>query len=139
MQSPNFETYIFKNGSISACYLNTTLNIPCEQGSVPVIGVDVRSIADAQAAVKFAADRNLRVSIKNTGFVILHLSIYHYQHLLTSHDYLGRSSARDSFLIWTHHLKNITHDDAFIPEGGPSSETFKGKRKRLQTETHMLT
>jgi hypothetical protein len=62
----NFETYVFKNGSISACYVNTSIG-PCEQGNVPVIGVDARSISDVQAAVKFAATHNLRLVIKNTG------------------------------------------------------------------------
>jgi hypothetical protein len=63
----NFETFIFKNGSISACYLNTSLG-PCEQGNVPVVGVDARSVGDVQAAVKFAATHNLRLAIKNTGY-----------------------------------------------------------------------
>ena len=67
MQSPNFESFIFNNGSISACYLNTTLGVPCQQGSVPIIGVDARSVSDIQAAVKFAANHNLRLAVKNTG------------------------------------------------------------------------
>lgn len=67
MQSPNFESFIFENGSISACYLNTTLGVPCQQGNVPIVGVDARSASDIQAAVKFAANHNLRLTIKNTG------------------------------------------------------------------------
>jgi hypothetical protein len=63
----NFESFIFKNGTISACYMNTSLGIPCEQGNVPVIGVDARSVADVQHAVKFAATHNLRFVVKNTG------------------------------------------------------------------------
>lgn len=62
----NFENYIFKNGSISACYVNTSLG-PCEQGNVPIIGVDARSIGDVRAAVTFAASHDLRLVIKNTG------------------------------------------------------------------------
>jgi len=62
----NFESFIFKNGSISACYLNTSL-APCEQGNVPIIGVDARSVGDVQAAIKFVAAHNLRLVIKNTG------------------------------------------------------------------------
>lgn len=68
MQSPNFETYVFKNGTIDAYYLNTTLGQPCRQGSVPVIGVDARSVADIQAAVKFASTHDLRLVVKNTGW-----------------------------------------------------------------------
>lgn len=67
MQSPNFESFIFKNGSISACYANTTLGVPCTQGSVPIIGVDAQSVGDIQAAVKFAVKHNLRLVVKNTG------------------------------------------------------------------------
>jgi len=54
-QSPNFETFTFDNGSISACYLNTTLGVPCQQGSVPIVGVDARTVSDVQEAVTFAA------------------------------------------------------------------------------------
>ena len=67
MQSPNFETYEFANGTIDACYLNTTLGVPCTQGSVSVIGVDARSPSDVQAAVVFAQKYNLRLVVKNTG------------------------------------------------------------------------
>jgi len=63
----NWETYTFSNGTIQACYLNTTLGVPCQQGSVPVIGVDARTPRDIQEAVNFAAKHNLRLVIKNTG------------------------------------------------------------------------
>lgn len=67
MQAPNFETFIFTNDSISACYQNTTLGVPCQQGSVSPIGVDARNAEDIQAAVAFAEKWNLRVVIKGTG------------------------------------------------------------------------
>ncbi|KAF9467719.1 hypothetical protein BDZ94DRAFT_980884 [Collybia nuda] len=108
MQAPNFETFIFNNGTISACYLNTALGVPCKQGSVPVTGVDARSVHDVQATVKFAAGRNLRLVVKNTG-----------------HDLLGRSTAHGSLLLWTHNLKNITYNENFVPEGAPSQKTYK--------------
>ncbi|KAK7470125.1 hypothetical protein VKT23_001566 [Stygiomarasmius scandens] len=107
MQSPNFETFIFLNGTIEACYLNATLGFPCNQGNVPPIGVDARTVEDIQAAVVFAAEHDLRLVVKNTG-----------------HDFLGRSSARGAFMIWTHHLKNITYNASFVPEGAPESETY---------------
>lgn len=66
----NFEMFLNKNGSISACYLNTTLDIPCEQGNVPPIGVDVRTVGDVQVAVRFAARHNLRLVVKNTGWAL---------------------------------------------------------------------
>ncbi|KAJ8082040.1 hypothetical protein PM082_007886 [Marasmius tenuissimus] len=107
-QNVNFATYIFPNGTVSACYLNATLGFPCEQGSVPPIGVDARSAGDVQAAVKFAAEKNLRLVVKNTG-----------------HDYLGRSSARNGFMIWTHHMKDIAYNETFVPEGAPATETYQ--------------
>ena len=74
----NYETYTFPNGTIQGCYLNTTLGIPCQQGNVPVIGVDVRTPEDIQEAVRFARNHNLRLVIKNTGCVnrlFLHNSV----------------------------------------------------------------
>ena len=67
MQAPNWEAYITPSGAVEACYLNTTLGAPCKQGSVPVLGVDARTSGDVQAAVKFAAQHDLRLVIKNTG------------------------------------------------------------------------
>ncbi|RPD75198.1 FAD-binding domain-containing protein [Lentinus tigrinus ALCF2SS1-7] len=98
MQSPNFETFTLPNGTIEACYINTMLGVPCGQGSVPVIGVDVRSIGDIQAAVKFAAKHNLRLAVKNTG---------------------------GSFLVWTHNMKNITVHPSFTPAGAPTNESYE--------------
>ncbi|KIJ60446.1 hypothetical protein HYDPIDRAFT_117153 [Hydnomerulius pinastri MD-312] len=107
MQTPNFETFMFKNGTIDSCYLNTTLTGTCGQGGVPVIGVDVRSVADVQAAVNFAVNHTLKLVVKNTG-----------------HDYMGRSAARGSFVVWTHNMKNITYEPTFVPQGAPANETY---------------
>ncbi|KIL60350.1 hypothetical protein M378DRAFT_168232 [Amanita muscaria Koide BX008] len=109
MLSTNFETFTFDNGTIDACYYNILLGVPCHQGSIPIIGVDARSVSDIQAAVNFAAKHYLRLVVKNTG-----------------HDYLGRSIARGAFMLWTHNLKDIAYDDAFVPSGAPGhSQTFK--------------
>ncbi|KAF9222133.1 FAD-binding domain-containing protein [Gyrodon lividus] len=107
MEAPNFETFMFKNGTIDACYLNSTITGTCGQGRVPVIGVDARSVADIQAAVNFAVKHNLKLVVKNTG-----------------HDFLGRSAARGSFVVWTHNMKNITYIPAFVPQGAPANETY---------------
>ena len=111
MQNTNFETFIFHNDTISACYLNTTLEIPCSQGSVPQIGVDARSESDVQAAVNFAKQHNLKLVVKGTG-----------------HDFLGRSTARGGFLLWTHHMKQTVHNPTFVPDGAPATteNTFDG-------------
>ncbi|KAF9528446.1 FAD binding domain-containing protein [Crepidotus variabilis] len=106
-QNINFETYIRRNGTVEGCYLNVTLGDPCKQGSVPPIGVDARNSQDVQAAVRFVKEHNLKLVVKNTG-----------------HDYLGRSSGRGSFMVWTHHLKNKSYNETFVPLGGPSNATF---------------
>ncbi|KAG6373242.1 hypothetical protein JVT61DRAFT_6868 [Boletus reticuloceps] len=67
MEAPNFETFTFQNGTIDACYRNTSITGTCDQGSVPVIGVDARSAEDIQAAVNFAVQHNLKLVVKNTG------------------------------------------------------------------------
>ncbi|KAF9458246.1 hypothetical protein BDZ94DRAFT_1284944 [Collybia nuda] len=108
MQAPNFETFMFLNGTISACYINATLGFPCTQGSVPEIGVNARTIQDVQATVKFASTHNLRLVVKNTG-----------------HDYLGRSTARGGLLLWTHNLKNVSYNPAFVPSGAPPEKNYK--------------
>jgi FAD/FMN-containing dehydrogenase len=111
MQLTNYEVFIFPNKTISACYINTTLGVPCGQGSVPPVGIDARSGSDIQAAVNFARERNLKVVVKSTG-----------------HDFLGRSTARGSFLIWTHRMKDMSYNSTFVPDGAPvtSENTFDG-------------
>lgn len=72
MQNSNFETHVFSNGTVSACYINASLGISCEQGSIPVVGVDARNTEDVSSAVRFAARNNLRLTIKNTGYVTVY-------------------------------------------------------------------
>ncbi|KAM6495416.1 hypothetical protein JOM56_008122 [Amanita muscaria] len=103
---PDGRSFTFDNGTIDACYYDFTLGFPCDQGNIPIIGVDARTIADVQAAVGFVSKHDLRLVVKNTG-----------------HDYLGRSTARGAFMLWTHNLKNITYDDIFVLSG--NSQTYK--------------
>ncbi|KAJ7182940.1 FAD-binding domain-containing protein [Mycena crocata] len=77
----------------SLCLQNATT---CGQGDVPNYSVEAQTVEDIQAAVKFASKHNLRVVIKSSG-----------------HDYLGRSTAPNSLLIWTYNLQNITFTDSF--------------------------
>ena len=56
--------------------------------------------ADVAAAVNFAREHRLRLVIKGTG-----------------HDYLGRSNAPDSLLVWTHEMRGATMHDAFTGSG----------------------
>ncbi|KAF8527010.1 FAD-binding domain-containing protein [Hysterangium stoloniferum] len=81
----------------SLCLRNSTI---CGQGNVPILGVNATTVEHIQAAVRFAKFHNLKVAIKASG-----------------HDYLGRSTAKNSFLIWTRHLLNVTFYDAFTVGG----------------------
>src|SRR5215469_8813662 len=64
--------------------------------------VAVETAADIAAAVRFARDRGLRLAVKGTG-----------------HDYLGRSRAPGSLLVWTHGMRDVSVHDAFTPTGAP--------------------
>ncbi|KAE8228392.1 hypothetical protein CF326_g6679 [Tilletia indica] len=79
----------------------------CKQGRIAPYGVQAQSAADVQAALAFAKAKNIRVVIKNTG-----------------HDYLGRSAARDSLMIWTHKLNSMSYSATFTPDSCPSAGTF---------------
>jgi FAD/FMN-containing dehydrogenase len=62
--------------------------------------IAAQTAGDIAAGVDFARDHHLRLVIKGTG-----------------HDYLGRSNAPDSLLIWTHQMRQITVYDAFVARG----------------------
>ncbi|KAG0261730.1 hypothetical protein DFQ27_002785 [Actinomortierella ambigua] len=93
LQMTNWETHRGEG-----CLLNQTT--ACLQGAVPLYTVNVSTVADVQASVRFAAKHNLRLSIKNTG-----------------HDYLGRSTAPASLSLWTYFKKKIQVVDSFVPDG----------------------
>lgn len=58
---------------------------------------------DIAAAVDFGRAHGVKLAIKGTG-----------------HDYLGRSSAPGSLLIWTQRMREITVHDGFTPDGAPT-------------------
>jgi FAD/FMN-containing dehydrogenase len=62
--------------------------------------VVAQDAADVAAAVELARRRRVRLVVKGTG-----------------HDYLGRSSAPDSLLVWTHAMRDVSVHDAFLPQG----------------------
>ncbi|KAF8527024.1 FAD-binding domain-containing protein [Hysterangium stoloniferum] len=105
MLQPNWEQDFVSNPP-SICYRNTT---NCGQGSVPILGINATCVADIQEGVRFAHKYNLRTAIKASG-----------------HDFLGRSTAKNSLLFWTHNFKNITFHDSFKIGGKDlgSSVTF---------------
>lgn len=65
--------------------------------------VAAESAADVAAAVDFARQHRLRIVVKGTG-----------------HDYLGRSNAAGSLLVWTHAMRETRSLDAFVPRGAPA-------------------
>jgi hypothetical protein len=85
------------------CFINTTIDAPCDQGRVAQFSVEAHGPADIQAAVRFAGKHDLYLVVKNTG-----------------HDHLGRSSGDGAFSIWTHNMKGREWHDNFVPNGAPS-------------------
>ncbi|KAG6908632.1 hypothetical protein DXG01_003810 [Tephrocybe rancida] len=92
MNQVNFESD-WDSRTPSLCLRNGTV---CGQGNTPLFAVLAESAGDIQAGVKFAQTNNLRLAVKASG-----------------HDFLGRSTAKDSLLISTHKLKDITFTDSF--------------------------
>ncbi|KAJ9651527.1 hypothetical protein H2198_009195 [Neophaeococcomyces mojaviensis] len=103
MEAPGAYTgMLWEYGPTDQCYINTTVEAPCQQGYVPQYSVNASSIKDIQTAVRFANKHDLYLVIKNTG-----------------HDHLGRSSGGNGFSIWTHYLKGRTWHDSFVPVNAP--------------------
>ncbi|RWA11321.1 hypothetical protein EKO27_g3777 [Xylaria grammica] len=75
------------------------IDAECTLGNMPAYVVDVTSAAQVAEAVKFAAEHNLRLRIKNSG-----------------HDYSGRSSRAGALSIWTRHLTSTEAVSSFVPE-----------------------
>ncbi|KAK2762248.1 hypothetical protein FQN54_001258 [Arachnomyces sp. PD_36] len=98
----NWESWSLAN---ETCYIGTSRSEPCGQGKISEYSAVVESPDQIQQAVRFAKDHNLRLAIRNTG-----------------HDFLGRSTAPDSFQIFTHRMKNITQVEDFVPESSYESE-----------------
>ncbi|WP_150466515.1 FAD-dependent oxidoreductase [Francisella sp. SYW-9] len=69
--------------------------------------VEAANTDDVVKAVNFAREHNLRIVIKGAG-----------------HDYLGRSNAPDSLLIWTHNMREITYNKHFHPQNCPKSKEY---------------
>jgi FAD/FMN-containing dehydrogenase len=73
--------------------------------AVSPYAVAAESAQDIAAAVNFARDNKIKLAVKGTG-----------------HDYLGRSNAADSLLVWTHRMRKVTTHDAFRIAGGPAND-----------------
>ncbi|KAJ5052218.1 uncharacterized protein L3040_001977 [Drepanopeziza brunnea f. sp. 'multigermtubi'] len=62
----------------------------CLLGNYVQYAINVTSVSDIVAGVKFAVSNNVRFVIRNTG-----------------HDFLGRSTGAGALSVWTHYLKDI--------------------------------
>ncbi|KAI4160250.1 MAG: hypothetical protein L6R39_000245 [Caloplaca ligustica] len=85
-------------------------NGSCTLGNTPVYAIDVDSAGTVAAGLKFARQKNIRLSIKNTG-----------------HDYTGKSNGQGSLELWMHHLKDISFFDYSSPDyTGPAAKAGAG-------------
>lgn len=87
-------------GTQTQGWLNAWSNTPS------VYAVEAKTTKDIARAVDFAREHNLRIIVKGGG-----------------HDYLGRSSAPDSLLVWTHDMREVKYIPDFIPTGAPNFES----------------
>lgn len=72
----------------------------CNQGSVPSAYIEVESAADVVAALEFVREKDIPLSVKNSG-----------------HDYMVRNSGKGTLGLWVHKLQDMTYHDSFVPEG----------------------
>ena len=70
------------------------------QNQVSPYAVAAENATDIAAAIDFARDKGVRLVVKGAG-----------------HDYLGRSNAADSLLVWTHNMRDVTFHPQFRPAG----------------------
>lgn len=70
------------------------------ESAVSPYAVEATSAEDVVAAVNFAQQHHLRLVVKGAG-----------------HDYLGRSNAPNSLLVWTHQMRGIKVHKGFRPAG----------------------
>ncbi|KAF4549103.1 FAD-binding domain-containing protein 2 [Elsinoe fawcettii] len=71
----------------------------CVLGTYTQYAINVSSVSDVVAGIKFAEHHDIRLVIRNTG-----------------HDYNGKSTGAGSLGLWLHHLKNISiidHSDQY--------------------------
>ncbi|KAI0371373.1 FAD-binding domain-containing protein [Pilatotrama ljubarskyi] len=74
--------------------------VNCQLGNIPPHYIQIASVSDVQAALKFSKKTGIRLSVKNKG-----------------HDYKGRSSGKDTLSLWTTGLRSISHNAKFKPDG----------------------
>ncbi|KAJ5800175.1 CAZyme family AA7 [Penicillium psychrosexuale] len=81
-------------------FVNTT----CRQGNLPSHYLEVQSAKDVIEAFKFSNCSGKKLVIKNSG-----------------HDYLTRSSGRDTLSLWTRNLQSMQYSADFAPRGSKNT------------------
>ncbi|PVH75376.1 FAD binding domain protein [Cadophora sp. DSE1049] len=80
----------------------------CRLGGLPSYIVNATTASDVAIAMKWAADRNLRIVVKGTG-----------------HDLAGRSSGAFGLSIWTRNFKDIKRHSAWnVPSSNKTEDVF---------------
>ncbi|KAH6670817.1 putative isoamyl alcohol oxidase [Halenospora varia] len=80
----------------------------CRLGGLPSYIVNATTASDVAFAMKWAADRNLRIVVKGTG-----------------HDLAGRSSGAFGLSIWTRNFKTIKRHSAWnVPGSNQTEDVF---------------
>ncbi|TGJ86987.1 hypothetical protein E0Z10_g1718 [Xylaria hypoxylon] len=92
-KSAEFLMPYFQNQS---CDPYTAQEKPCELGNYAQYSINVSTVSHVQAGIQFAQEKNIRLTIKNTG-----------------HDLLGKSSGKGALSLWTHHLDTINFIDHY--------------------------
>ncbi len=72
---------------------------------VSPFAVAAETADDVAAAVDFAREQGVKLVVKGAA-----------------HDYLGRNSAPDSLLVWTHRMRDVVFDQNFRISGGDSDQ-----------------
>lgn len=72
----------------------------CRQGGLPSHYIELQSVQDVIEAFKYASCSGTKLSIKSSG-----------------HDYLGRSSGKDTLALWTRNLRSMSYSPEFVPSG----------------------
>ncbi|OQD71321.1 hypothetical protein PENPOL_c001G07555 [Penicillium polonicum] len=80
------------------------VNATCRQGNLPSHYLEVQSETDVIEAFKFSSCSGKKLAIKNSG-----------------HDYLTRSSGRDTLSLWTRNLRSMSYSADFAPRGSKNT------------------
>lgn len=80
------------------------VNATCRQGNLPSHYLEVQSETDVIEAFKFSGCSGKKLVIKNSG-----------------HDYLTRSTGRDTLSLWTRNLRSMSYSADFAPRGAKNT------------------